>query len=306
MKPYYSLKLYPYYANPTFVSQMADDWTTTYCINEDGFPKVLYAATVRLGIPERPEYVGREFMEHGTESCEVTVHIGASDKFLEMQPWSVTATGARMPDTSQLVARKALRYLCQMFEWHLGSTPMKYFPPLDRNHPAWAARIRNLESTAGTEKDPTVVAMSAYLLSLDDLCDQLHQSVKDLIQCAERAESRWRKTKLALAQAEARAAEAESRLAAAEENLREQADRHSQLLRGVYLVDRVKRKERHPRTAAEPPILEGIPLYSLSQPRRMIGESVPPTPPASPCEVEDRDPEDRVIGSSSQVVPADP
>ena len=139
-----------------------------------------------------------------------------------------------------------------------------------------------MESTAGIEKDATIVAMSAYLLSLDDLCDQLHQHVKDLIQRAERAESRWRKTKLALAQAEARVAEAESRLAAAEENLREQADHHSQLLRGVYLVDRVKRKERHPRTAAEPPILEGIPLYSLSQPRRRIGESVPPTPPASP------------------------
>ena len=103
---------------------MADDWTTTYCINEDGFPRVLYAATVRLGIPERPEYVGREFMKHGTESCEVTIHIGASDKYLEMQPWSITATGARMPDTIQLAARKALRYLCQMFEWHLGSTPM--------------------------------------------------------------------------------------------------------------------------------------------------------------------------------------
>ena len=245
-------------------------------------------------------------MEHGTESCEVTVHIGASDKFLEMQPWSVTATGARMPDTIQLVARKALRYLCQMFEWHLGSTPMKYFPPLDRNRPAWAARIRNLESTAGTEKDPTVVAMSAYLLSLDDLCDQLHQRVKDLIQRAERAEPRWRKTKLALAQAEARAAEAESHLAAAEENLREQADHHSQLLRGVYLVDHVKCQERHPNTAAEPPILEGIPLHSLSQPRIRIGESVPPTPPASPHEVEDRDPKDRVVGSSSQVVLADP
>ena len=110
------LKLYRCYANPTLLYQMADDWTTTYCINEDGFPKVLYAATVRLGIPECLEYVGREFMEHGTESCEVTVHIGASDKFLEMQPWSVTATGARMLDIIQLVARKALRYLCQMFE----------------------------------------------------------------------------------------------------------------------------------------------------------------------------------------------
>ena len=204
-----------------------------------------------------------------------------------------------MPDTIQLAARKALRYryLCLMFEWHLCSTPMKYFPPPDRNRPAWAARIRNLESTAGTEKDPTVVAMSAYLLSLDDLCDQLHQRVKDLIQRAERAGPRWHKIKLALA---------ESRLAVAEENHREQADCHSQLLRVVYLVDRVKRKECQPRTATEPPILEGIPLYSLSQPRRRIGESVPPTPPASPREVEDRDPEGHVVGSSSQVVPADP
>jgi len=299
------LKLYPCYANPTLENQMADDWTTTYCINEDGFPRVLYAATVRLGIPERPEYVGREFVEHGTESCEVTIHIGASDKYLEMQPCSVTATGARMPDTIQLAARKVLRYLCQMFEWHLGSTPMMYFPPLDRSRPAWAARIRNLESPAGTEKNPTVVAMSGYLLSLDDLCDQLHQRVRDLIQRAEGAESRWRRAKLAVAQAEARAAEAESRLAVAEENLREQADRHSQLLRGVYLVDRAKRKERHPRTAAELPILEGIPLCSSSQPRRRICESVPPTPPASPRDPGNSDPEDRVIGTSSQVVPAD-
>jgi hypothetical protein len=284
---------------------MANDWITTYCINEDGFPKVLYAATVRLGIPERPEYMSREFTEHGTESCEVTVHIGASDKYLEMQPWSVTATGSRMQDTVQLVARKALKYLCQMFEWHLGSTPMKYFPPLDRNRPAWAARIRNLGSTT-TEKDPTVVAMSGYLLSLDDLCDQLHQRVKDLIQRAEKAETCWHKAKLALAQADARAAEAESRLAVAEEDLREQANRHSQLLRGVYLVDRAKRKERQPRTAAESPPLEGIPLYPLSHPRRRICESVPPTPPASPREAEGRDPEDRAIGTSSQIVSADP
>jgi len=130
--------------------------------------------------------------------------------------------------------------------------------------------------------------------------------VKDLIQCAERTESCWHKTKLALAQAEARAAEAKSRLAVAEENLREQANRHSQLLGGVYLVDHAKRKERHPRTAAEPPILEGIPLYPLSQPRRRIGESVSPTPPASPRDLGNSDPEDRVVGFSSQVVPADP
>jgi hypothetical protein len=39
---------------------MVNDWTTTYYTQEEGFPKVLYAATIRLGIPNHPEYVGCE------------------------------------------------------------------------------------------------------------------------------------------------------------------------------------------------------------------------------------------------------
>jgi hypothetical protein len=164
---------------------------TTYCTNEEGFPKVLHAATIWLGIPERPEYVGREYVEHGTESCEVMVHIGVSDKFLEMKPWSVTATSCCLKDTYQLVARKALRYLFQMYEWHLGPTPMKYFPPLDRNRPAWLARIRTLENLGACEDNPTVVAISGYLLALDDLCNQLGERVRSLIKHAEEADTRW-------------------------------------------------------------------------------------------------------------------
>lgn len=80
----------------------------------------------------------------------------------------------------------------------LGLHPMKYFPPLDRNRSAWVARIRNLGSTT-TEKDPTIVAMPGYLLSLNDLCDLLHKPVKELIQRAEKAKTHWHKAKLALA-----------------------------------------------------------------------------------------------------------
>jgi hypothetical protein len=64
---------------------MASDWTTTHCIQEEGFSQVLYAATVQLGILDRSKYVGREYVEDGTEYCEVTVHIGASGRFLEME-----------------------------------------------------------------------------------------------------------------------------------------------------------------------------------------------------------------------------
>jgi hypothetical protein len=65
---------------------MANDWTTTYCTQEEGFFKVLYTATVRHDISDHQEYAGREYVEEGTEYSEVTVHIGASDKFLEMKP----------------------------------------------------------------------------------------------------------------------------------------------------------------------------------------------------------------------------
>jgi hypothetical protein len=104
---------------------MANDWTTTYYIREECFPKVLYAVTSLLGISDHLKYVGHEYVEEGTEYCEVTVHIGASDKFLKMKPWCVTTTGYCLSDTYQLVARKALKFLCQMYEWHMGPNSMK-------------------------------------------------------------------------------------------------------------------------------------------------------------------------------------
>jgi hypothetical protein len=260
---------------------MMNDWTTTYCTQEEGFPKVLYAATVRLGIPDRLEYIGREYVEEGTEYCEVTVHIGASDKFLEMKPWCVTTTGSRLTDTYQLVAHKALKYLSQMYEWHLGPISMKYFLPLDRNRPAWEARIRTLESLTSQEDDPTVVAMFGYLLALDDMCERQYVQVRRMTARAEVAEAHWRKARVELAKVEARTAHTESCVIALEEELLEQADHHSKLLRGVYLVERAKRKERHPKSV-DPPILEGIPLSPVASPPKRMCESVPPTPPTSP------------------------
>jgi hypothetical protein len=223
-------------------------------------------------------------MEEGTEYCEVTVNIGASDKFLEMKPWCVTTTGSCLTDTYQLVASKALKYLSQMYEWHLGLTSMKYFPPLDRNRPAWEARVRTLESLASQEDDPTVIAMLGYLLALDELCDLQHDQVRRMTTRVEAAEAHWLKARVELAKAEARAAHAKSHVIAFEEELLEQANRHSKLLRGVYLVEHAKRKERHSESA-DPPILEGILLFPAVDPHKRMCKSVPPTPSISPHDV---------------------
>ena len=53
---------------------MAGVWVSIYCMNTEGFPKILYATLQKLGVKDRPEYEGREYEEQGTEQCEVTVY----------------------------------------------------------------------------------------------------------------------------------------------------------------------------------------------------------------------------------------
>jgi hypothetical protein len=86
----------------------------------------LRACTVRLGIRSQPEYDGHEFIEHGIEKCVVTVYIGSSPHHVE---WSVAAAGRRFRDTYQVVARKALRALRQIYEEEVADTLLRFFPP---------------------------------------------------------------------------------------------------------------------------------------------------------------------------------
>jgi hypothetical protein len=105
---------------------------TSFCQNEDGFPKLLRACTIRLGIRSQPEYDGRECVEHDTEKCVVIVYIGSSLHHLE---WSVTAAGHRFKDTCQVVAHKALRAVCQIYEEEVANIPLRFFPPFQRDRP---------------------------------------------------------------------------------------------------------------------------------------------------------------------------
>ena len=60
---------------------MAGAWVSSYCLNTDGFPKILYATLQKLGVKDRPEYEGHEYEKHGTERCGVTIYIGKSEEF---------------------------------------------------------------------------------------------------------------------------------------------------------------------------------------------------------------------------------
>ena len=92
---------------------MAGVWVSSHCLNTKGFTKILYATLQKLGVKDRPEYEGREYEMHGIDRCEVTIYIGKSEEFPDItEAWNVTVTGFRFVDTYQVVAYKALRYLC--------------------------------------------------------------------------------------------------------------------------------------------------------------------------------------------------
>ena len=95
--------------------EMAGDWVSSYCLNVEGFPRILHATLQKLWVKYRPEHEYREYEKHGTERCEVTIYIRKSEEFPDLtKAWNVTAIGFRFIDTYQVVARKALWYLCQI------------------------------------------------------------------------------------------------------------------------------------------------------------------------------------------------
>ena len=92
---------------------MVGAWVISYCLNVEGFPRILHATLQKVGVKDRPEYEGHEYEKHGTKRCEVTVYIGKSEEFPGItEAWNVTTTGFCFIDIYQVVARKALQYLC--------------------------------------------------------------------------------------------------------------------------------------------------------------------------------------------------
>jgi outer membrane murein-binding lipoprotein Lpp len=126
-----------------------------------------------MGIRKKPEYVWKEYLENGMEKCSMAVYLGESQNYPNHPSFQVTFTGHRFPDTCQNVARKALRQLCQNYSRVVFETPLRYFPPSNKNTPAWRKILQALSGRDPTEDDPTIVYMAGYLHTLDNQYDDL-------------------------------------------------------------------------------------------------------------------------------------
>jgi hypothetical protein len=200
-------------------------WTQGICQEEPGFPLLLINSLERLGVTERPRYDNREYEHLGTLRCRVVLSITRSTRHPDIEPWRVTATGFQHRDAYPLAIRKALRYLCWIFEEHLTPTPMRLFPPVIRTQ-VWQARMRNLERRR--HQEDLLYHVVAYLISLDKLFDEQARNLRKQTHRAEQAELAVRMHQIRVAQAEARTAAAISSEAIAHENLRQIQDRRMQ------------------------------------------------------------------------------
>jgi hypothetical protein len=205
---------------------MAEEgWTQGNCQAAPGFPSLLIDALESLGVTERPRYYSREYEHQGTLRCTVILVIARSNRYPDIEPWRVTTTGFRHQDTYPLAVRKALRYLCRIFEGHLAPTPVRFFPPADRTS-VWEARMRNLERRH--HEEGPLYQVAAYLAALDQLFEGQAKLLREQTLRAEQAELAVRLQQIRAAQAEARAAAAVSREAVAQESLRRARDQRMQ------------------------------------------------------------------------------
>jgi hypothetical protein len=165
---------------------------TSYCSEVEGFPHLLRSCALRMGIRKKPEYV---YHENGTEKCSMAVYLGETRNYPNHPPFQVTFTGHRFPDTCQNVARKALRQLCQNYSREVFETPLRYFPPSNKNTPTWRKRLQALSGRDPTKDDPTIVYMAGYLHTLDNHYDDLFSHCTHLNSLVESLEQQVKELK---------------------------------------------------------------------------------------------------------------
>jgi hypothetical protein len=133
------------------------------------------------------------------------------------------------------------------------------------------ARMHALEEQQLLEDDPTVMYLTAYLLTLDAQYDFLVRHHRQMIARAEDAEKRNRQLHVDLTTAQARVAALESHEVIAVEALKQAKDEHVQKLMEAYLVTHNQRRAMwiqepassnsvQPRRVEDPQILEGRPV----------------------------------------------
>ena len=98
---------------------MADNgWSGGIYYAEPGLPKLLLLSLECVGVVDPLEYVYREYDSRGTLRCDMMIFVGKSTCYPHVDPWFISTTGFRFPNTYRKAARKALRRLHVIYKHH--------------------------------------------------------------------------------------------------------------------------------------------------------------------------------------------
>ncbi|PVH35013.1 hypothetical protein PAHAL_7G085400 [Panicum hallii] len=181
---------------------MADNvWVDGVCHAKPGLPKLLIISLERIGVMEPPEYAYREYTSKGILRCDMMIFMGKSTRYPDIDPWFISTSGFRFPDTYRKAAHKALRRLRVIYKHHLQRTPMGFFPPTEGRGRTWIDRMRGL-GREEEELEDTVSHLSIYLTGLDVLYREQAAQLKQLIHRVEKATQELEEQRIRAAHAE--------------------------------------------------------------------------------------------------------
>ena len=104
-----------------------------------------------------------------------------------MDPWFISTTGFRFPDTYRKAARKALRRLRVIYKHHLQRTSMGFFPPTEGRGRTWIAQMRGVGREEEEDLEDTVSHLSICLTGLDELYRKQAAQLKQQVHITEKA-----------------------------------------------------------------------------------------------------------------------
>jgi hypothetical protein len=107
----------------------AQAWTHLNCLEEGGFPALLWDTLNDFGYTAYPEYSARELMTIGQLlRWEVKVKIPVCPTHPTWEEWKVKAQGLNLADTVQRAALEALATFCEKHADLVASTAAKVIP----------------------------------------------------------------------------------------------------------------------------------------------------------------------------------
>jgi hypothetical protein len=120
--------------NIGFASTDVEAWTLMNCLEEGGFPAVLWDTLKDFGYTAYPKYSTSEVMTIGQLlRCEVKVKIPVCPTNLAWEDWECKAQGLNLVDTAQKATLEALTTFCGKRPDVVADIAAKVIPVLERH-----------------------------------------------------------------------------------------------------------------------------------------------------------------------------